>query len=100
MVMVPSPRVLIEMKLKSIPGRSDTFKRTKDIADLYALLDSHAELWAIKEGKRVKTKGLDKKLLRKFREKLERFKIDGTIAASATMLKTDQNNLTGLLEKI
>ncbi len=99
-VMVPSSKVLIEMKLKSIPGRSDAFKRTKDIADLYALLNNRTELWAIKEGKLVKTKGLDKKLLQKFREKLERFKMDGTIAASAIMLKTDQNNLTDLLEKI
>jgi len=90
-VMVPSAKILVEMKLKSIPGRSDVFKRTKDIADLYALLNSHHELWLIKEGELVKAKGLDKRLVQKFEEKLERFKIDGTIAASATMLKIGQN---------
>jgi len=99
-VMVPSLKILVEMKLKSIPGRSDAFKRTKDIADLYALLNNHHELWVIKEGEFVKTKGLDKRLVQKFKEKLERFKIDGTIAASATMLKTGQSQLADLLEKI
>ena len=99
-VMVPSAKILVEMKLKSIPGRSDAFKRTKDIADLFALLNSHHELWIIKEGELVKTKGLDKRLVQKFKEKLERFKIDGTISVSATMLKIGQDKLTGLLEKI
>jgi len=99
-VMVPSPKTLIEMKLKSTPGRSDAFKRTKDIADLYALLENNSQLWLLKEGYRTKTKGLDKKLVLEFKEKLKRFKIDGTTAASATMLKINQNKLTDTLEKI
>lgn len=98
-VMVPSAKILVEMKLKSIPGRSDAFKRTKDIADLYALLEYNANLWVVKNGQRLKTKGLNKKLVQTFKEKLERFKIDGTIAASATMLKIGQNQLADLLEK-
>lgn len=99
-VMVPSPKILVEMKLKSIPGRSDAFKRTKDIADLYALLENNPSLWVVKNGQRIKTRGLDKKLAKGFKEKLERFKIDGTIAAAATMLKIGQEKLTDLLEKI
>ncbi|MDD5162836.1 MAG: hypothetical protein PHD95_01365 [Candidatus ainarchaeum sp.] len=99
-ILVPSPKIMIEMKLKSIPGRSDAFKRTKDIADLYALLNSHHELWLTKKGELAKTKGLNKKLVKNFKEGLERFKIDGTIAASATMLRIGQDKLTGLLEKI
>lgn len=99
-VMVPSPKILVEMKLKSTPGRSDSFKRTKDIADLYALLENNASFWLVKEGRKIKTKGLNRKLVQKFKEKLERFKIDGTIAASATVLKIGQEKLTDLLEKI
>lgn len=99
-VMVPSAKILVEMKLKSIPERSDTFKRTKDVADLYALLNNHHELWMVRIGELVKPKGLDKRLVQKFKEKFERLKIDGTIAATATMLKTDQNQLISLLEKI
>ncbi|MFH0969949.1 MAG: hypothetical protein V1776_00600 [Candidatus Diapherotrites archaeon] len=99
-VMVPSPKILVEMKLKSIPRRSDAFKKTKDIADLYALLENNPELWVVKNGQRIKTTGLDKKLAKGFKEKLERFKIDGTIAASATMLKIGQDKLSDLLEKI
>jgi len=99
-VMVPSAKILVEMKLKSIPGRSDAFKRTKDTADLYALLENNPSLWIVKNGQRIKTKGLNKKLAEEFKEKIERFKIDGTISASATMLKIGQNQLTDLLEKI
>jgi len=99
-VMVPSPKILIEMKLKSILGRSDAFKRTKDIADLYALLENNLGLWFVKNGQRIKTKNLNRKLAKGFEEKLERFKIDGTIAASATMLKIGQDKLADLLEKI
>jgi len=99
-VMVPSSGVLVEMKLKSTPGRTDAFKRTKDIADLYDLLENNPRLWIAKKGYRIKTRGLNKKLVQRFKEKLERFKIDGTIAAAATMLNTDQNRLANLLEKV
>lgn len=99
-VIVPSSKVLAEMKLKSVFERTDPSKRTKDIADLYVLLENTPGLWIAKKGYRVKTRGLNKKLVQKFREKLERFKIDGTIANAATMLNTNQNNLISLLEKI
>jgi len=99
-VMIPSTKVLTEMKLKSTPGRTDTFKRTKDIADLYDLLETDPSIWITEKGYRTKTRGLNKKLIRQFKEKLERFKIDGTIAGAATMLNIDQNRLAGLLEKI
>ncbi len=95
-VMVPSTKILVEMKIKSAPERNDTFKRTKDIADLYALLKGHPELLATKKG----TKWLDKKLVQNFKEKIEKFKKDGTITAAATMLKTDQNKIIETLEKI
>ncbi len=99
-VMIPSSKILVEMKLKSIPERTDSFKRTKDIADLYALLENNPKLWVVKNGQRKKTKNLDKKLVKRFKEKLERFEIDGTIAASSIILKIKQDKLTGLLEKI
>ena len=92
-VMVPSQKVLIEMKLKSSPERTDTFKRTKDIADLFMLLKSHPEILTTKNG-------TDKKITQKFRGNVARFKGDGTTAGAAIMLKTDQNRLIELLEKI
>lgn len=99
-VMVPNPITLIRMKLKSAPERNNEFKRTKDIADLYALLENHPELWALKEGQKEKPKNLEKKPAQKFREKLAVFKKDGTIVASAAMLKIDEKKLARLLEKI
>ncbi|MFH1392028.1 MAG: hypothetical protein ABIH20_06970 [Candidatus Diapherotrites archaeon] len=99
-IMIPSAKILVEMKLKSTPNRSDAFKRTKDIADLYALLDTNQELWEIKQGLKIKTIGLNKKLVENFKEKLKRFKVDGTIATTASMLKINQIQVTSLLEKI
>ena len=99
-ILVPAAKVLIEMKLKAAPERTDAFKRTKDVADLYALLNSHPELWVVKQGQRARTKGLDPKLVRTFKQKLDRFKTDGTLADAAGMLRIDQNRLTELLERI
>lgn len=99
-VMIPSQKVLAEMKLKSVCERTDAFKRTKDIVDLYALLENTPSIWIARKGFRAKTKGLNKKFVQNFKEKLERFKIDGTIANAAILLNTDQNNLAGLLENI
>ena len=99
-IMVPSSKILIQMKLKSTPERRDSFKRTKDIADLYALLNSDPRSWLIENGHRIRTKGLNKKAVQKFKEKLERFTIDGTISNASTMLKTDPNKVIDLLQKL
>lgn len=99
-VMVPSTRILTEMKLKSAPQRSDVFKRTKDIADIYGLLDSDNSLWIEKNGQRIKTTRLNKKSIETFRQKIPKFKIDRTLTASANMLNIDEKKLTELLEKI
>jgi len=99
-VMIPSAKILVEMKLKSAPERSDAFKRAKDIADLYTLLDANSDIWETKEGARAKTRGLDSKLVKKFKGKLARFKLDGTITAAANMINASLDKIIELLEKI
>lgn len=99
-VMVPTKKIMIEMKLKSSIERTDSFKRAKDVADLYGLLNSTPGFWIAKQGQRTKTKNLDPAIVKKFKEKIERFKTDGTIAYAASLLKTDENRITELLEKL
>lgn len=99
-VMVPTKKIMVEMKLKSSIERTDSFKRAKDIADLYDLLNSTPDCWITKKGQRTKTKNLNPALVKKFKEKTERFKTDGTIAYAADLLKTDENKIIELLEKI
>ena len=99
-VLVPSAKVLVEMKLKSAPERTDSFKRTKDIADLYALLEGNPDLWRVKNGVRIKPKGLDKKLAEKFKGKLAKFRLDGTIAGAANMVNVSQGKISAVLDKI
>jgi hypothetical protein len=99
-IMVPTAKIMIEMKLKSSIQRTDGFKRTKDIADLYSLLNAHSELWQTKNAQRTKTRRISKKSIQNFKQKLERFKIDGTITTAANMINTSQERITQLLEKI
>jgi|SRR3989344_1992930 len=91
-IMVPSARMLAEMKLKSIPERKDAFKRTKDVADLYAILNSHIELLGHKK--------FSRKSVKKFRERLPRFRIDGTLAGAVGMLGTSAENVAQVLENL
>lgn len=99
-IMVPTPKAIVEMKLKSAVSRTDPFKRSKDLADLYALLENSPELWEIKGGARTGTKLVDKKPIKKFRKSLQRFRIDGSIAAASSMLGADQGKITSLFEKL
>ena len=93
LVMVPSAKTLIEMKLKSVVNRNDAFKRTKDLVDLHGLLDSHKELLSAKPK-------IESKLLGPFRKKLIQFRTDGTIASAADLSHKNQYDLFELLEKL
>jgi len=99
-VMVPTPKAIVEMKLKSAPSRTDSFKRSKDLADLYAILKNFQELWEIKRGAIIKTKLVDKKLAKKFKTSLQRFRVDGSISEAASMLGINQEKITDVFEKI
>lgn len=99
-IMVPSVKLMIEIKLKSSLQRTDSFKRTKDIADLYSLLNTYPEIWQTKNAQRTKTKRIRKESIQKFKEKLETFKIDGTISTAANMINTSQEKIIQLLEKL
>lgn len=90
--MVPSAKTLIEMKLKSIPNRTDSFKRTKDVADLYDLLQTHREL--------IERKEISRPLVKKFKNKLEEYKTNGTISGAVAMLNTEEYRVNELLEKL
>ncbi|MDO8634599.1 MAG: hypothetical protein Q7K34_04880 [archaeon] len=98
-VMIPTPKILVEMKLKSSVERTDLFKRAKDVADLYGLLNSNPEFWVYQKGQKAKTRGLNPKLVKKFKEKVRRFKIDGTTQLAAELIKTNENKITELIEK-
>lgn len=99
-VMVPTAKAIIEMKLKSSPSRTDSFKRSKDLADLYSLLENSPEVWETKDGTRIRAKPLDKKLVKKFKGKLERFRVDGSIASASSMLGTEQGKILALFGKV
>jgi len=85
-VMTPSPKILVETKLESSLERVDRFKRTKDVADIFALLRSFNNLWEMDKGERIGLKSIDSKLKEKFKARIDEFEREGTIKDAASML--------------
>jgi hypothetical protein len=83
-------KTLIEMKLSSVGERTDDFKKSKDVADLFMLLYNEPELLTSADGK----------LRREFKTKLNDLKTRGNIADAASMLGVPVNVVLRTLEKI
>ncbi len=91
-MLTPSIKIMAEMKLASAAEREDEFKRAKDLADLFALLNYDNTRWKLdSEGRRVSTKGIDRALVEGFKQNIDRLISDGSIAQAANMLKVDDD---------
>lgn len=98
-VMVPSTKVLVEMKLTSVSQRDDRFKKSKDIADLFSLLRYDDSLWEHdEEGNRVHS--IEQINPTKFKEDMSTFIADGNITDAASMLKMDVETITNTLNQM
>ncbi len=89
-VMVPSEKVMAEMKLSSAGERGDRFKKSKDIADLFMLLYNKPRL----------LKATDKKLRKGFKLNLEGFRISGNLADASTMIGVPTTVILRTLNKL
>ncbi len=100
-ILTPSTRVMIEMKLHSTIEREDAFKRAKDIADLFALLNYDDSLWKFdEEGRRISTKGISGRARKEFKQSIDRLVAEGSVGQAANMLKLDEELIIQLLEKM
>ncbi|MFH0955234.1 MAG: hypothetical protein V1777_03965 [Candidatus Micrarchaeota archaeon] len=99
-VMVPSPKILVEMKLGSSIERPDPFKRAKDLVDLYNLLDCFSDLWAVNNNERIKVKNIPAKKIKKFKAKLDQFRTDGTLNDAATLARNTPARMYSLFQKM
>lgn len=98
-ILTPNVRVLIEMKLASVSERKETFKRAKDLADLYALLNHDVSSWRLnEEGERVSVIGFNPKLVSEVKSKLGKMVREGSVSGAANMLKLDTGVLIHLFE--
>lgn len=98
-ILTPNVKVLIEMKLASASERKEAFKRAKDLADLYALLNHETSSWRLNEGgERVSVVGFNPQLISGFKSKLEQMVREGSVTDAASMLKTGADVLIRLFE--
>lgn len=100
-VLTPTARILVETKLSSSLEREDVFKRAKDVADLFALLNYDNSNWELgKDGNRIRIKGVDRKLVDGFKVNIEGMIGDGTIINAGNMLKVDAEVIINLLRRM
>jgi len=99
-ILIPSSRILIEMKLNSATKRTDRFKREKDLADLFALLYYDDSNWIIKNGKRMRTKTISRKLIKGFQKNIPKFTKDGTIINTSNMIKISPESIIDLFKRM
>ncbi len=99
-IIIPSSKILVQIKLESVLGRTDKFKKEKDIADLFALLKYGDSNWEIKKGKRFRLKELDRKIIERFQKELDKFIRDGTIVNSSNMIRVGVEPVINLFKKM
>lgn len=84
-ILIPTARVMIEVKTKSTLQRESKDKRQKDIADLYQLIQSTEVAWEHdKQGART-TLNLPAPLKTEFNQNLDNFIEDGSIITASTV---------------
>ncbi|MFH1752099.1 MAG: hypothetical protein ABH821_04145 [archaeon] len=98
-IMVPTIKAMVELKLKSVVERIDSFKRAKDLADLYALTETDYSVWETKNNERFKLKKIDRKIIENFKQNLEMFRLDGSLNNVSTTLAVNINQIIAVLEK-
>lgn len=100
-ILAPGMKVMIEMKLASAPERKDGFKKAKDLADLFALLNYDNSWWKFDpEGGRICTKSINRRLIKDFKQGIDGLIRDGSLGSAANMLKVDVEVVIQLLKSM
>lgn len=100
-ILMPSADLMVKMKIKSVLGRADSFKREKDLADLVAMLRNVPELWTMEGGfqNRLRDDLRDSNTFA-LKERLAAYSSDGTLANAASALNMDYGIALGILGRI
>jgi len=100
-ILMPSVDIMVKMKIKSVLGRIDSFKREKDLADLVAMLRNVPELWMMKDGFQNQLRDdLRDSNTFALKERLAAYSRDGTLANAASALNMDYGVVSDILERI
>jgi len=98
---MPSADIMVKMKIKSVLGRVDSFKREKDLADLVAMLRNVPELWIMEGGfqNRLRDDLRDSNTFA-LKERLAAYSSDGTLVNAANALNVDYDVAFDILGRI
>ena len=100
-ILMPSADIMVKMKIKSVLGRVDNFKREKDLADLVAMLRNVPELWIMEGGfqNRLRDDLRDSNTFA-LKERLAAYSSDGTLVNAANALNVDYDVAFDILGRI
>lgn len=100
-ILMPSVEIMVKMKIKSVLGRVDSFKREKDLADLVAMLRNVPELWILEGGfqNRLRDDLRDSNTFA-LKERLAGYSRDGTLVNAADALNIDYSVALDILGRI
>jgi len=100
-ILMPSADIMVKMKIKSVLGRVDSFKREKDLADLVAMLRNVPELWIMEGGfqNRLRDDLRDSNTFA-LKERLAAYSSDGTLVNAANALNVDYDVAFDILGRI
>ncbi|MBU3904629.1 MAG: hypothetical protein KJ906_00565 [Nanoarchaeota archaeon] len=87
-IMIPSTKIMIELKAKTVCERKERDKREKDVADLFSLINNCKESWELdSKGNIISIVGIRDEIRKSFRDKLNEIIVDGTIASACQLIK-------------
>jgi hypothetical protein len=100
-ILMPSIRIMVRIKIKSTPERKDGFKRTKDLADLLAMLKSENGLWVISNGRRTALQNdLRDSHVEVLKDATKRYQVDGTLTDSCRGVGITFNEALTILQTL
>lgn len=101
-ILMPSVDIMVKLKMKSVPERTDGFKREKDLVDLVAMVRNVPELWVTDDkGFQVQLRGdLRDPHMRILKQQLELYSRDGTLTNVANELRVDSELVLGILRRL
>ena len=79
-ILMPSIGVMVRIKVKSTPERTENFKREKDLADLLAMLRNENSLWKMRDGNRIALQDdLKDTYVDLLKTAIKQYQVDGTL---------------------
>jgi len=100
-ILMPGVDVMVKMKIKSVLGRQDSYKREKDLADLVAMLRNIRGLWIEQGGfqTRLRDDLRDSNTLA-LKERLSVLSRDGTLVNAANALGLGYDTVSDILGRL